>query len=147
MKSKRSNIDSILAFILIKKLVSNITTWEAYKLKLIDAQGKILKLPETDHEKESFSFLDQVVIKIKNLLGSRITSLNSFIYTQTMSQSVNSLYNNLIVLGTPNMRAELKVLGNTLKRINESTTIENLVYCLLENEILEEFEKNGKSSF
>jgi hypothetical protein len=142
LKSKKKDIDSLLAFLLVKKITTPINNMNAYKLKLIDAQGKILKTPQTEQELEAFTLLDRVVLKIKNLLGSRVVALNSFIYTQTQN---NDLYNNLMVLGSVNQRAEIKRLGNTLRQFHESVDIKNdgeLVDALLTESFLREFEES-----
>jgi hypothetical protein len=113
MNKQRSDIDSIITFILIKKLVTPIVRSDAYKLGLVNNSGKILREPVGDDERESLTILDKIVLKLKRLLGNKIINLQSFLYLQTMNQQ---MYNKLIVKGSVEQRAEIQRIVRDVKK-------------------------------
>jgi hypothetical protein len=115
-----SNIDSVMTYILIKKLVSPITRSQAYRLKLVDNAGKVVKTPETEQEKAALTVLDRFIFKLKRLLGSKLTVLNNFLYTITLG---NDFYNNLIVKGGVETRGEIKRINKDVKNVMEKYNI------------------------
>lgn len=112
----KQNIDSIITFLLIKKLITPFTSTEAYKLGLIDLNGKIIKVPETDKEKDALTILDRVIIKLKRLLGNKIINFNKFMYLKTLN--VN-MYNKLNVKGTVEQRAEIIRINKDIRQMQE----------------------------
>jgi hypothetical protein len=110
--SDKSNIDSVLTYILVKKLVTPIAKTKAYKMGLVDAVGKTIKSPETDEEEESLTLFDKFIFKLKRVLGAKISLLNRFLYLQTLN---NDFYNKLIVRGSVEQRAEIKRIENDIK--------------------------------
>lgn len=46
--------------------------WKAYKLGIIDDKGNILKSPKTREEKDAFTPLDNVILRIKKLIQPRL---------------------------------------------------------------------------
>jgi hypothetical protein len=114
---QRENIDNILSYIFIKKLVTPIVRTPAYKLGLVNNAGKVLKKPETPKEKESLTTLDKIIFKMKRLLGSKLINLNSFLYLSTMS---NDFYNKLVVRGSVNQRAEVLRIIKDVEKLAEN---------------------------
>lgn len=102
---QKENIDNILTYILIKKLVTPIVKMDAYRLGLINSSGKVIKQPETDLERSALTTLDRIILKLKRLLGTRLYVLNKFLYLATLN---NDMYNKLIVRGTVNQRSEIQ---------------------------------------
>jgi len=134
----KSNVDTVLSYILIKKLVTPITRSDAFKLKLVNSAGKVIKEPATDRENEALTILDRVVFKLKRLLGGRLLNLNNFLYLQTIN---NNFYNKLVVRGTINQRAEIKRIAKDVKGLKEKYGLDTdeVVYSLLKEEIEKEF--------
>lgn len=115
MKNKQ-NIDSIITFLLLKKLITPFTSTIAYKLGLIDLNGKIIKVPETDKEKDALTILDRVIFKLKRLLGSKVLVLNRFMYLKTLNID---MYNKLNVKGTVEQRAEIIRINKDIRQMQE----------------------------
>jgi hypothetical protein len=135
----RDNIDTILSYILIKKLVTPITKTMAFKMKLVNAAGKVVKEPQTDKEHEALTLLDRVTFKLKRLLGSKLLNLNNFLYVSTLS---NDFYNKLVVRGTIKQRAEILRITKDVKKLQEAYQMnpEEMVYSILQEEIQKEME-------
>jgi hypothetical protein len=133
----KSNIDVVVSYLLIKKLSTPIVRTEAYKLKLVNVAGKVIKEPSTDKERSALTLLDRLVFKLKRLLGTKIVNLNQFLYLQTLQ---NDFYNKLIIRGSVEQRAEIKRINNDVKKINEKydKTIEDLLVLLIHEQLEDE---------
>jgi hypothetical protein len=104
---RREQIDDVLTFIMIRKLVMPVGKTPAHKLGLVDGLGRIIKEPETDKEKEALTTNDRLIFKLKRMLGSKITQLYSFMYIQTLG---SDYYNNIVLRGGIEQRAAIKRL-------------------------------------
>ena len=137
MGNDKSNIDSILTYIIIKSLVTPVVQTKAYKLGLVDNNGRQIKEPETEEEKEAISVLQQFIFKLKRLLGSRLLNLKRFLYVATLS---NDFYNKLIVKGSVEQRAEIKRMEKGVKALQEKydKSLEEFLMGLLNEELSEE---------
>ncbi|PHS22180.1 MAG: hypothetical protein COA84_13450 [Robiginitomaculum sp.] len=65
-------MDLFLVFSFIKRLVLPFIEWEAFKLGIIDKDGKILKSRKqlrTQKERAAFGTFDLMILKLKTLLG------------------------------------------------------------------------------
>lgn len=65
-------IDNVLAYKILKLLVTPFNQSDAYKLGIIDAKGKLLKKVKdftTSAEKEAYSYLHRLVFNLKRLLN------------------------------------------------------------------------------
>jgi len=112
----REEIDNIISYILIKKLVSPITKSKAYSLKLINNAGRVIKEPETEEERHALTVLDRLIFKLKRLLGGKLINLNSFLYLSTLS---NDFYNKLVVKGSIEQRAEIIRIKQDIQKLAE----------------------------
>lgn len=137
MKNK-NEIDTIVSYIFMKKIVTPIVRSEAYKLKLINSAGRVIREPVTDKEHAALTLLDRLVLKIKRLMGGRLVNLNNFLYLQTIN---NDFYSKLIVRGTIKQRAEIKRIARDVKNLKEKYDLDNesIIYSLLREQIDEEF--------
>lgn len=126
------NIDTILSYILIKKLVTPIVRTDAYKLGLVNNAGKVIREPETPNEVGAMTLLDKVAFKLKRLLGSKLLNLNNFLYLQTIN---NDFYNKLVVKGSITQRAEIRRILRDVKGIKEKYDIDetDVIRMLLED--------------
>jgi hypothetical protein len=123
-----SNIDSVLTYILIKKLITPITKTDAYKLGLINNAGKVIKSPSSAAEENSLTILDRLILKIKRLLGTKLINLQKFLYIVSLH---NNFYNNIIVKGNVSQRSEIKRLNNDIDKLMESYNISFDDYMIL----------------
>ena len=65
-------IDNLIAYKILKMLVTNFTDTEAYKLGIIDAKGKNLRKANTlttTEEKDAYDFLDRLVFNMKKIIN------------------------------------------------------------------------------
>jgi hypothetical protein len=134
MNKQRDDIDSIITFILVKKLVTPIVRSDAYKLGLVNNSGKILREPVGEDERNALTILDKIVFKLKRLLGNKIINLQSFLYLQTMNQQ---MYNKLIVKGSVENRAEIRRIVKDVKKVSESSgkNFNDVLLYILKEEI------------
>lgn len=137
-KDTRSEIDAVMSFILIKKIVTPITQSKAFKLGLVNSAGKILREPKTDEENDALTLLDKIVFKMKRLLNTKLLNLNNFLYLQTIN---NDFYNKLIIRGTIKQRAEIMRIAKDVKGIQEKYNIdtEELICSLIKEELENDF--------
>jgi len=134
----KQNVDTIMSYILVKKLVTPIVRTDAYKLKLVNQAGKVVKEPTNDREHEALTLLDRIIFKLKRLLGGKLLNLNNFLYLQTIN---NDFYNKLVVRGTIKQRAEIQRIAKDVKGIKEKYNMEteDVIYSLLKEELEQEF--------
>ena len=116
MPTDKSNVDKILTYVFLKKLVSPIVRTEAYKLGIVNNTGRVIKEPKTDKEKSSLTILDKTIFKLRRMLGSKISQLNNFLFLQTLS---NDFYNKLVVRGSIEQRAEIKRIVKDVDKLAE----------------------------
>lgn len=132
------NIDSIISYLLIRKLICPIIKSKAYQLGLVDITGKVIKEPSNPTEESALTVLDKLVFKLKRLLGTKLLVLNKFMYINTLN---NSMYDKLNVKGNINQRTEIKKMINDIRNLQESNNIneDELLYSLL-SESLEQID-------
>lgn len=133
-----NNIDSIISYLLIRKLICPIIKSKAYQLGLVDITGKLIKEPSNPTEESALTVLDKLVFKLKRLLGTKLLVLNKFMYINTLN---NSMYDKLNVKGNINQRTEIKKMINDIRNLQESNNIneDELLYSLL-SESLEQLD-------
>lgn len=88
MARSKASRDKIIAYDLLKRLLTDPRDTEAFQLGLIDGQGNILREAETKEEKEALTTLDMLVLKIKDLLGGRISTLRKYMYVKNFDNSI-----------------------------------------------------------
>jgi len=132
-QTKNEAIDSAVVLLIVKKLTKPVTQTRAYKLGLVNANGMIIKVPETEKEKASLTILDRFAFKLKRLLGTRIVSLNDFLYVH----STPSVYNQLRPTGNLQQRAEIIRISKDVNRLAEQydCNVEHLINSLITEEL------------
>lgn len=135
--SNKINIDSIITFIFLKKLLTPIIQTNAYKLGLIDKSGKIIKAANSSEEKNSLTLLDKIIFKLRRLLGSKLLLLNKFIYLKNLS---TDFYQKLAVKGSIEQRAELIRINKDITNMQEKYKMdfEDILSVLMNENILGE---------
>lgn len=131
-RNKRSDVDALVAYLFLKKMMTPIRKMDAFKMGIVDGTGKVVRKPRTEREKQALTLLDKIILRIKRLLGNRIAKLFNFLYLQTLN---NDLYNSMIVMGSVQQRAEIKRIANDINRLQESHGINNsedMAYVLIE---------------
>ena len=132
----RANIDSILTFVFLKKLMTPIVKSKAYQLGLVNTVGKLLREPKTPEEKAALTILDKFMFKLKRILGSKMSQLNNFLFLQTLT---NDFYNKIVVRGSIESRAEIKRIQKDVSKIAESRgcEVKDILSVLLNEELRE----------
>jgi hypothetical protein len=113
----KQNIDAIIVFLVLKKLVTPIMKTQAYKLGLVDKVGKLIRKPSTEQEKENLTLLDVLIFKLKRLLGGKIGSLNRFLYLINLN---TDMYSKLNVKGVVTQRAEILKITKDFSTLQEN---------------------------
>ena len=136
-QTKAEDLDSILVFLVMKRMMRPIKDTLAFKLGLVDSLGKSLKEPKTDKEKQALTVLDLFVFKMRRLLGSKMSQLNNFLFVKTIG---NDLINKVIVKGTVSQRAEILRLQRELEKVSEKYDcgLDDILYTLLNEQIRKE---------
>ena len=75
--SHSRSVDNALVFIFLKMLTTIPSRTKAYKLGLIDKDGRLIKQPVTKEENDSISNLDLLMFKIRKWLSSRLQYLST----------------------------------------------------------------------
>ena len=63
-----SSVDLYLVYEFIKRLSTPFDETEAYKLGIINDEGKVIKTPKTREEKDAFTYFDKLIFNLKKLL-------------------------------------------------------------------------------
>lgn len=112
---KKINVDAFIAMVLVKRLLTPITKTKAYKLKLINRSGDIIKKPESLEEKEALTILDRLVFKMKKTLDSRISEFSKFGYMKTYSD--DKLMNYITVQSNIKNDSHVERLNDDLMKV------------------------------
>lgn len=116
IEEKTEDLNSVITFLVVKKLVTPIEKTDAFKLKLVNSDGKIIKIAETEEEKASLTTFDKFIFKLKRLLGGRLSQLNNFMYLHTIN---STLHRNLFVRGNVEQKAEIKRVKRGMDKLSE----------------------------
>lgn len=73
-------IDYMIIYAIGIRFIRPFTKWKAFKTGIIDKDGNIKKSPKTREEKNSFTPLDNVILRIKKLIPKRLFYLLSAAY-------------------------------------------------------------------
>lgn len=136
------NLDSVITFIVIKKLVTPIASTDAYKFGLVTELGKLIREGETEEEKNSLTTLDKFIFKLKRLLGSKLSQLSSFMYLHTIS---NGITRKLFVHGNVENRSEIKRVKQSMDALGEhlNLSVETMIDLYSHNILEEDRYKDG----
>lgn len=130
----KNNVDSLVVFVFLKRLLEPIVQTDAYKLGLVDSNGKVLKVPESKEEIEALTILDRLVFKLRRMLGTKIPILNKFLFVLT---SKNDYLNNLSFNNTVQGKAELIRIKDELNRLGEkyNRSLESMLIEMIHDDI------------
>ena len=60
--------DTVIVYLIIKKLSTPFEEWEAYKEGIIDRNGKKIKEPKTFKERKAWTFFDRFIANLKRIM-------------------------------------------------------------------------------
>jgi len=138
VRDDSEKMEKVMAFILMKRLITPIKKTNAFKLGLVDRSGKVIKKAESDEEKKALSTLDKLIFKLKRLMGSKLAQLNTFMYLQTSEEDFSD---NIIVLGGLEKRGMVKRVQDDLNKLLEKYDISQEEF--FNNMLNEEIKKKG----
>ena len=93
-----SAVDLILIYQFLKRLTTPFEKTEAFKLGLIDKDGKKLRSPETSQEEKAYGYFDRLTFNIKKLIEqlpggkSKLASYAAALFLIRESQSPRKTY-------------------------------------------------------
>lgn len=111
-------IDSAILLVLTTKLLKPIKSWKAFKLGLIDEDGKVLREPINSKEKNSFTMLDKFLLKIKTFLLDNKYVGSLFSYYITLKEQ-NLIQDNSVEYLVEERNKERRIKDLHLKIKNE----------------------------
>lgn len=106
MSSHDREIDNALVYVFLKSLTTIPTKTKAYKMGLIDKNGKLIKNPKTKAENDAISNLDLLMFKIRDWLRPKLQYLaplswvqgsNTSLRVQNQFSNVKSVYRQFVV--------------------------------------------------
>ena len=77
LSTHNRDIDNVLVFVFLKSITTIPMTTKAYKLGLIDRNGKLIKNPKTQEEHNAISNLDLLMFKLREWLRPKMYCLSS----------------------------------------------------------------------
>lgn len=69
-------IDSVVSYRILQLLLTPIEETDAFKLGIIDRKGNRIKYPSTTEEKDSYTFLNKLVFRLKRILDKTPNGTN-----------------------------------------------------------------------
>ena len=131
--NKRQDIDSVLAYVLIKSILTNPQSTDAYGYGLVDEKGNTIKEPETADEKDSLTVLDKLGFKLRRMLGSRISEFSSFAYVKSIPEK----YQDMLSTNSVEKKAQVKRIAKGIENLSESydMSVDDMIKIYL-NEML-----------
>jgi len=137
--------DTVMVYLIIKKLSTPFTEWEAYKKGIIDENGKKIKTPITAEERRAWTVFDRFVANLKKIMSkfvgkSKFAAIATSAYLLRDSQSA-LFKNNLLTESqeeidlTANMQLKIKQLMNETKIETYSGDNEMFLLFMIERNI------------
>jgi hypothetical protein len=132
---KKENLDNVVSYIILKKLLLPVQKTDAYTLGIVDSQGKKLRDPETPEEKYAYTTLDNLIFRLKRELGSKLNKLNSFQYVKVFDDDI---YKQLNVSGSITKKGVVQKIKKVVQNKMES---ENIDFEMLLKEMVYDYIK------
>lgn len=88
LSTHNRTVDNALVFILLKGLTTIPSKTKAFRLGLIDRNGKLLRKPKTKEENDCISNLDLIFFKLQEWLRPRIQYLSSISWIKSVMNDV-----------------------------------------------------------
>jgi len=72
------SMDVVFFMVLLERMNTPIKRLPAYKIGLIDAQGKVLKEPENAEERRALTLVDRMALEFRKVAAGRVPVLKTF---------------------------------------------------------------------
>ena len=119
MSTHSRSIDNVLVYIFLKNLMTAPSTTKAYKLGLIDKEGKLLREPKTQEENDSISNLDLFTAQLRKWMRPYMNRLSKMSWVRSMDSNYR-IQNALGNAESLSKRATVMRVNDELDRILES---------------------------
>lgn len=119
MSTHSRSIDNVLVYIFLKNLMTVPSTTKAYKLGLIDKDGKLLREPKTAEENDSISNLDLFTAQLRKWMRPYMNRLSKMSWVRSMDSNYR-IQNALGNSDSLSKRATVMRVNDELDRILES---------------------------
>lgn len=119
MSTHSRSIDNVLVYIFLKNLMTAPSTTKAYKLGLIDREGKLLREPKTQEENDSISNLDLFTAQLRKWMRPYMNRLSKMSWVRSMDSNYR-IQNALGNSDSLSKRATVMRVNDELDRILES---------------------------
>lgn len=119
MSTHSRSIDNVLVYIFLKNLMTAPSTTKAYKLGLIDREGKLLREPKTQEENDSISNLDLFTSQLRKWMRPYMNRLSKMSWVRSMDSNYR-IQNALGNAESLSKRATVMRVNDELDRILES---------------------------
>lgn len=110
----KNEVESAIAYIVIRKLMIDVQKHKAYQLGLIDKQFNVIRDPKTDDETEELNPLNLLIFKIRNVLGPNISRLFKFLFLNNYSE--DKYIDTLLVKSIISNRQDISRVVSELKK-------------------------------
>lgn len=116
MGTHNRTVDNVLVFVFLKGLTTIPTRTKAYRLGLIDKEGRLIKKPETKEEEDSISNLDLLMFKLRKWLQAKIQYLSTISWVKGTANDVR-IQNYFSNTETPARQYMVKRINADLERL------------------------------
>lgn len=112
---QQTDVESAVAYIVLRKLMKNVRDTDAFKLGLIDQNYKIIRQPENEIEQGALNPLNMLIFTLKRALGPNISKLFQFLYLNNYDE--DKYMDSLLVRGMIKNRSDIvKVMNDLYKK-------------------------------
>jgi hypothetical protein len=116
MGTHNRTVDNVLVFIFLKGLTTIPTRTKAYKLGLIDKEGRLIRKPKTKEEEDSISNLDLLMFKLRKWLQAKIQYLSTISWVKGTANDIR-IQNYFSNTETPARQYMVKRINADLERL------------------------------
>lgn len=125
---------NVVTAYLINEISKPYTDFAAFKMGVIDEFGGMKKKPLTLDERNSYTPLDQYVLRIKRMLGTKLDLLNGSLYMgMTLHEDIQTF------VKEKEVETKMKIASKKFKEAIDLATSLNLPKPVLEKLIVESF--------
>ena len=110
----RSEVESAIAYIIIRKLMIDVKQHKAYQLGLIDKRFNVIRDPKNDDELDELNPLNLLIFKIRNVIGPNISLLFKFMFLNNYAE--DKYIDTLLVKSVVSNRQDITRVVSELKK-------------------------------
>ena len=130
---KKNNLDNVVTYIVLKKLMAPVEKTDAYILGIVDYTGRKIKEPVTKEEMYSYTTFDKFIFRLKRELGSKLNKFNNFLYVKVFDDDFSKQLNVTSSLSKKGVVQKIK------KDVNSRLESENINFDTLLKEMLYDY--------